>query len=342
MPEWIADKSTFDIACPLLGIGGFTVGIIGLAFGYKQYRDQKKTERSLEEAQQKLADVTLDAKKWRLIAESRALAAQAERMMTRDRPRALNLAMQAWHTAETEEGNLAVARALPQHLFNLEGHTGNVREVAVSPDGQRIITASADHTARVWNACTGQLLFKLEGHTSDVHQAAFSRDGQRIVTSSADQTARLWDAVTGKPVATLKGHVDDVQIAKFSPDSQRIITIGDVTARIWSAANGQFSAELDNPPYGFSDADFSPDSQHIVMSGLGKGPNDEDVDNTAVWNASTGKLLFKLADHTGDVQQATYSPDGQRIVSACDDNTARVWDASTGQLLLNLEGHTAT
>ena len=181
MPEWIADKSTFHV-CPLLGIGGLTVGIIGLAFGYKQYRDQKETETSLEEAQQKLADVTLDAQKWRLIAESRALAAQAELMMARDHPKALNLAMQAWHTAETEEANLAVADTLPQFLFDLEGHTGNVHRVAFSPDGQRIVTASADHTARVWNASTGQPLFKLEGHTDDVHQAAFSRDGQRIVT----------------------------------------------------------------------------------------------------------------------------------------------------------------
>jgi hypothetical protein len=45
----------------------------------------------------------LDAEKWRLIAESRALAVQAELMVTRDRPKALNLAMQAWQTAKTEE-----------------------------------------------------------------------------------------------------------------------------------------------------------------------------------------------------------------------------------------------
>jgi hypothetical protein len=159
MPEWKADKSTFDISYPLLGIGGLTVGMIGLALCYKQYRDQKETEASLKEVQQKLAGVTLDAQKWRLIAESRALAAQAEILVTRDRPRALNLAIQAWRTVETEEANLAVAHTLPQFWFNLEGHTGHVNQIAFSPDGHRIVTASADKTARVWNASTGQLLF---------------------------------------------------------------------------------------------------------------------------------------------------------------------------------------
>jgi len=36
-----------------------------------------------------------------------------------------------------------------QLLAKLEGHTGGVANAAFSPDGQRIVTASHDHTARV-------------------------------------------------------------------------------------------------------------------------------------------------------------------------------------------------
>ena len=67
-------------------------------------------------------------------------------------------------------------------------------EVAILRDGKRIVTASKDKTARVWDAESGKELRKLEGHTSLVNGVAFSPDGKRIVTASADKTARVWDA----------------------------------------------------------------------------------------------------------------------------------------------------
>jgi len=66
--------------------------------------------------------------------------------------------------------------------------------VAFSPDGKRIVTASADKTARVWDAESGKELRKLEGHTEGALCVAFSPDGKRIVTTSVDDTARVWDA----------------------------------------------------------------------------------------------------------------------------------------------------
>jgi len=36
-------------------------------------------------------------------------------------------------------------------LRELEGHTGSASGVVFSPDGQRIATASADTTARIWD-----------------------------------------------------------------------------------------------------------------------------------------------------------------------------------------------
>ena len=63
-----------------------------------------------------------------------------------------------------------------------------------SPDGSRIVTASRDNTARLWDAKSGAALATLSGHTAWVRSAAFSPDGSRIVTASDDHTARLWDA----------------------------------------------------------------------------------------------------------------------------------------------------
>ena len=65
---------------------------------------------------------------------------------------------------------------------------------AFSPDGKRIVTASMDKTARLWDAATGQPIGEpLKGHDGAVWSAAFSPDGKRIVTASEDKTARIWD-----------------------------------------------------------------------------------------------------------------------------------------------------
>ncbi len=75
-----------------------------------------------------------------------------------------------------------------------------------SPDGERVVTASGDGTARVWDAATGKELAVLRGHEGEVRSAQFSRMGQRVVTASWDDTARVWDAATGEELAVLRGH----------------------------------------------------------------------------------------------------------------------------------------
>ena len=89
-------------------------------------------------------------------------------------------------------------------LATLKGHTSGVYRAVFSPDGARILTASADNTARLWDA-DGKPLATLKGHTELAWRAVFSPDGGRILTASWDSTARLWDA-DGKPLGTLKGH----------------------------------------------------------------------------------------------------------------------------------------
>jgi hypothetical protein len=98
------------------------------------------------------------------------------------------------------------------------------------------VTASLDHTARLWDAASGAALTTLEGHTAEVWNAAFSPNGKRIVTASADHTARLWDAASGAVLATFEGHTSGVNSASFSPDGQRVVTASsDGTVRLWAA-----------------------------------------------------------------------------------------------------------
>lgn len=103
-----------------------------------------------------------------------------------------------------------------------------------SLDGRRIVTASADRTARVWDAEKGRLLAELKGHGHSVSSAAFSPDGLRIVTASYDRTVRVWEADGGLLLAELKGHGGRVFGAAIGPDGRSVVTASwDHTARVW-------------------------------------------------------------------------------------------------------------
>ena len=67
-----------------------------------------------------------------------------------------------------------------------------LRTAEFSPDGDHIITASDDGTARIWDADTGAALAVLEGHEDVVSAATFSADGRWAVTGSYDGSARVW------------------------------------------------------------------------------------------------------------------------------------------------------
>jgi WD40 repeat protein len=77
-------------------------------------------------------------------------------------------------------------------------HTLAVRSAEFSPDGKRIVTASSDKTARVWDAQTGQPLTEPLTHEGTLKSARFSPDGKRIITDFFDGTAHMWDVGPAK------------------------------------------------------------------------------------------------------------------------------------------------
>jgi WD40 repeat protein len=109
-----------------------------------------------------------------------------------------------------------------------------IAAVAFSPDGGRVVTASWDETARVWDARTGKPLTEPITHLDHVVAVAFSPDGERILTASGDCTARVWDARTGKPLTKPLRGQSAIIAAAFSPDGTRVVTASrDGATRAW-------------------------------------------------------------------------------------------------------------
>jgi len=74
----------------------------------------------------------------------------------------------------------------------LRGHEGAVYRAQFSPDGEWVVTASDDKTARMWEAVTGKEAAVLRGHEGSITSAQFSPDGKWVVTASNDGTARVY------------------------------------------------------------------------------------------------------------------------------------------------------
>jgi eukaryotic-like serine/threonine-protein kinase len=247
-------------------------------------------------------------------------------------------------------------------------HGGEVCYAQFSPNGERVVTASWDGTARVWNALTGEPITPPLHHKGKVNRAQFDPTGSRVVTASEDNTARVWDANTGQLLTTIE-HAAAVGDACFSPDGRLLFTATTFySGRIWDAQSGRPLTE----PFGVGNTvqrdlrPFSPDGRQFVsttesaaficdsrtgerlvgplpLDGGGyisaefcpKGLRVATSGKTArVWDAQTGSLICEVKQD-GSITIARFSPDGQRLLTyaTSPDYTAQVWNANTGRAL---------
>lgn len=89
--------------------------------------------------------------------------------------------------------------------------------VALNHDGTRLLVASWDSRATMWNVATGRPLVNFVGHTRGIADAALSADGTRVITGSLDRTLRVWDAHTGQILRVLTFTTGPAPVA-FSSD----------------------------------------------------------------------------------------------------------------------------
>jgi WD40 repeat protein len=262
------------------------------------------------------------------------------------------------------------ARPTRARLLKLEGHTDKLWDVAYSPDGRWLATASTDHTARVWDAETGAPRATLQ-HADWVTTVAWSPTSRLVASGGSDLTVRVWDVIAGREVAVLPAGMNTRRIA-FSPDEATLLTTSGANAvKLWRLPDGTPAGELAHhrQPRG---ATFSEDGTCIVTW---------DAARIAVWDAATlaarasytleksvihaaavsrshdllaigtlagelvllrgdGAVIAKRVAHDHTILDLAISPDETVVATASSDGTVRLWSAA-GEPRGTLAGHRA-
>lgn len=240
---------------------------------------------------------------------------------------AIEHANSADHASPAGQWGLVARQLLAKSTRRLKftlPHHDRVAHAAFSPDGALVVTASNDHTARIWDARTGRQAGPVLRHNDEVHFASFNPDGTQVLTISCKKAAYLWDAATGRRIGRPLQHKECLTSANFSPDGSRVVTTSwDHTAKIWDVSGSRYKATTLEHPAWVSSASFSPDGKSIVT-----GCYDQIA---RIWDTSSGQLLKTLVGHQDDVGWVIFSPDGKRVLTAGNDSTVRLWDTNSGQ-----------
>ncbi len=207
-----------------------------------------------------------------------------------------------------------------------------VLSVAVTPDGQYVVSGSHDKTVRLWELATGKEVRRFTGHSDYVNSVAVTPDGKYVVSGSADKTVRLWGLATGKEVRRFTGHEDWVRSVAVTPDGQYVVSgSDDETVRLWGLARGKEVRRFTGHEDWVLSVAVTPDGQYVVSGSVDK--------TVRVWELATGKEVRRFTGHESLVTSVAVTPDGKYVVSGSDDNTVRLWELATGQELRRFTGH---
>jgi WD40 repeat protein/tetratricopeptide (TPR) repeat protein len=178
--------------------------------------------------------------------------------------------------------DVATGKSL-RHYFS---HGDAVLDLAFSPDGKHIVTASADQNAQLWNAQTFEAIGGPIPHHGPVIGAGFSPDGELFLTISENEygkgTVQLWDTLTRKPRGPALVHALRVLCADFSPDGRSIVT--------------------------------------------GTGDPHTSKGEAQFWDIRSGKPVGLPLIHQGAVHGVALRSDGRYLATACSDKAVRLWE----------------
>jgi len=247
-------------------------------------------------------------------------------------------------------------------IGTFEGHKGAVWWATLNAPATKAVTCSADFTAKIWDALTGDELCELK-HKHIVRAADWALDSSHVITGGKEAKVRLFDLAQPKAEPRIfTGHSGLVKVVKCA-DVNLVLTGGeDKSLCIWDTRTLDeghrllFDGSVNN-------VELSPDGRTMtvaagnevsfwetsswkcikrftlaVVEANGYGVNtatlhpDEKVFVAAggnfwvyVHSYETGAELQCNKGHHGPVYGVRFTPDGKSYASGGDDGTIRIW-----------------
>jgi translation initiation factor 3 subunit I len=183
-----------------------------------------------------------------------------------------------------------------ERLGTYNGHEGAVWDMDINFTSTRLLTASADRSARLWDVCTGKQLFAFE-HKSSVRAVSFA-EGDRMILTVAENNFNQQAAIHVYNVA------DDV--ADQAPEPVRVLKPSEDCGKIYRAMWGALN-------------------QTIIACG-------EDG-YVRKWDVESGAEIAKVLVHKAGIRDMQYNKDRTMIITASRDSTAKITDVKTFEVM---------
>ncbi len=245
--------------------------------------------------------------------------------------------VRVWHAAKRQDQGV------------LQGHIGDVSDLAFTADGGRLVSVSQsprrgnseqeDGTVRLWEIGRPGAASVLRGHSSYVYPVAYSPDGQWIASGGWDNTVQLWDALTLDRACEPLEHPGNIRALAFSPDSSRLVS-GCATGEslhVWDVATARRLNKFKSPGHNATQAiAISPDGAYFATAAADGA--------VSILEAATGADVQSFRMAAGDFAKKSlaFSPDGRLLAGTGEDEMQiDIRDTQTWNRSTRLTGHSA-
>jgi len=207
----------------------------------------------------------------------------------------------------------------------LKGHSAWVIALAFTPSSKQLISASADHTLRVWDMQRRVTTRVLKGHQSGVHSISLTSDASRAVSGGEDGQILEWDLNAPQSPFGENVLVEPVREVVFSADSRLFYTIAENgSANVWDANTFTKQCSSSAEVGAVSSLILFPDGGQLIA---GSKPGD-----LWVLDAEDLHIIAHRTNVSGQIHPVGFTADGTLLVTVDSDNTITLWDIDTWQL----------